>query len=250
MKTRQSTIIHIQLLFVFLIFIGVNCCAQVKSTNATTSIITTKVIELHCHKFKQTATLKIPVVSAAYPKLKAALCDTTLFFGSTLDSVAKNFTGEGFGITSFDYEITFLNKDVVSIILSYETMGAYPDNSQTWLTLNIHTGKPYPITNEITPSGMRWAFNSYKRLMRNRILADKNDFGVDDKWAFNSLNEAVDSIKISDIANKYVFTKTGIRFSIEQILPHVVRDHEPDRDWEVKYSALKTFKAPNAIILK
>ena len=97
---------------------------------------------------------------------------------------------------------------------------------------------------------MRWAFNSYKRLMRNRILADKNDFGVDDKWAFNSLNEAVDSIKISDIANKYVFTKTGIRFSIEQILPHVVRDHEPDRDWEVKYSALKTFKAPNAIILK
>jgi hypothetical protein len=155
------------LLFICFLLIG-HAYPQVYSALPATSVISTKVVRL---KYKgQTDSLRIPVVSAFYPELKEALSETKIFDGQTLAKLKLDYQKCGCNITGLDYEVTFVNKDVISVILRYETMGAYPDNYETWLTLDMHTGKPYPITKEITPAGMAWALNNYKILMKKELL--------------------------------------------------------------------------------
>ena len=237
------------LLLVF-VFISGFCYSQVKTIIQPQKIISTKVVVLRSRKNKDTDTLKIPVVSSVYPKLKAALCDTALFDGDTLAAVIKAYADEDPGITSLDYKVTFLNKDIISIVLYYESVGAHPDSYEKWLTLNVNTGKPYAINNEITSSGMVWVLNNYKMLMKNRILAVKKEYGPKmDKETFEMLNEAIDGLTVEDLAHKYVFTKNGVRFSMDQILPHPVKNMEPVRDWDIRYGVLKGVTAPSAIII-
>ena len=218
------------------------------------SIITTKKIIL---KYQDNAadSLLIPMVSDKYPELKKALCDTNLFFGDKLDTVIKPYNTDGTGITSFNYEVTFVNKDVISLKLHYETKGIYPDNAHQWLTLNIHTGASYPISKEISPAGLTWIFTNYKELLKTRISNDRNRLDkekVDENYTdiYNDLMESADTLAAGEMLKRYVFTDKGIDFTTEDILPHVAEDFEPKRDWLIPYNKLKPFILPQAIVLK
>lgn len=196
----------------------------------------------------ETAILTIPIVSAKYPALTKALCDTCLFFGDKLDTVIKNYQTDGFGITSFSYELTFVSKDVISIKLYYETMGAHPDESQRGLTLNIHTGQHYFLNNEISPKGVKWIYTTYKTALRKRISENKEDKDCSD--TYNDLKTAVNELKTDELFKGYIFTKEGVRISMEKILPHAVQACEPNRELIIPYSKLKSFKTSTAIVIK
>jgi hypothetical protein len=224
--------------------------AQKKSPDYS-NIITTKRIVVKNKKYAtdKPSVYLIPIVSKRYPELSKTLCDINLFDGERLDSVVKEYQNEGMGISSFSYEITFINKEVVSLKLDYETMGAYPDKNQNWLTLNIYTGKKYPISNEISPNGLKWIFNNYKRLLLKRILQDKkanNGEGIDD---YDLLKTSIDSLQSKELFNQYIFTTGGVVVSMEKILPHVVQVFEPDREWLIPYNKLKPYILPSAIVL-
>jgi hypothetical protein len=209
------------------------------------------------------------VVSDKYPALKNALCDTSLFFGDRLDTVINRYQTSGTGITAFNYFITYINKDVVSLRLYYETMGAYPDQQTQSLTLNIHTGKAYPISKEIDPARLKWIYASYKELLKKRIADDKSgivearenkknsdemggyigaDENIDD--IYGDLTQSAEDLTMDDLLSNYVFTDKGILFTTEPRLAHAVRNFEPERDWVVPYKKLKSFILPGAIVLK
>jgi hypothetical protein len=225
--------------------------AQEKTAAAYSDIVTAKKITVKCKKYPdKTAVYMIPIVSKKYPELKKALCDTSVFFGDKLDSVIKEFQTEGRGITSFSYDITFLDKDVISLKLHYETIAAYPDESQTWLTLNVHTGKLYPISDELNSNGLKWMFNNYKSLLWKRILQDKKENQGEGSDDYDLLKSAVDSLHSDDLFKGFIFTKEGMMVSMEKILPHVVQVYEPDREWLVPYGKLKPYILPSAVVLK
>ncbi|HTD97642.1 MAG TPA: hypothetical protein VK668_00070 [Mucilaginibacter sp.] len=241
--------------------------AQKKPITDYSKIITTKKILL---KFQdQTDSLMIPVVSDKYPGLKNALCDTSLFFGERLDTVVNQYQTNGTGITAFNYNITYINGDVVSLRLYSETMGAYPDQQTQSLTLNIHTGKAYPINKEISAAGLKWAYTSYKKLLKKRIDDDKSEIvaakenkkdsdemggyiggeeNIDD--IYGDLSQSADDLTMDDLVSNYIFTDKGVLFTTEPRLAHAVRNFEPERDWIVSYKKLKSFKLPGAIVLK
>ena len=228
--------------------------AQGIKSSDYSSIITTKKIIL---KYQDNAvdSLMIPVVSDKYPELKKALCDTNLFFDDKLDTVIKRYQTTGTGITYFNYEVTFVNKDIISLKLYYETMGTYPDDAHQWLTLNIHTGASYPIGKEINPAGLTWIFTTYKELLKKRISDAENRLDkekVDESYTaiYNDLITSADTLASEEMLKRYVFTDKGIEFTTEDILPHAAANFEPQRDWFIPYNKLKPYILPQAIVLK
>ena len=224
-------------------------------------IITTKRIAVKNEKFPtdDSALYIIPVVSDKYPELKKALCNTVLFDGESIDSVINQYKTQGMGISYFSYDITYANKDIISLQLYYETMAAHPDESQQWLTLNIHTGKPYLLKQEINTAGLKWLFDNYKALIKQRIAQDKQStFGDDqnsadhegDRNMYNDLDQSIDNLDVEELFKSYVFCDKGIILTTEGILPHAVHALEPDRTWLISYKKLKAYILPGAIVLK
>jgi len=212
------------------------------------SIISTKTVVLKYQD--RTDTLNIPVASARYPALKEGLSYKLIFDGDDLPAIIANYDTCGCGTTGLDYKVTFENKDIVSIQLTFETMGAYPDSYDKWLTLNIHTGKAYPISNEINAMGLKWIFSNYKAILNRRIIADKKQNKDEDMNEYNALKDAIHDLTSGELFSKYVFTKQGVVFSMDQILPHVASSFDPNRDLLVPYAKLRMYKAPKAIIVK
>jgi len=212
------------------------------------SIISAKVIPL---KFQQqTDTLRIPVVPAKYGALKRALSYTTISDGDTLANVIDNYDTCGCGTTGVDYEVAFENQTIISIKFTFQTMAAYPDSYSKWFTLNIYTGKPYFIDDEINPEGLQMIYKRYKDTLKKRILADKQTNTDEDSSTYNELKENIDSLKLYDVLDKYVFTKEGIVVSIDRILPHVVQSFEPDDDLLIPYDDLKKYRKPHTIVIQ
>jgi hypothetical protein len=210
-------------------------------------IISTKIIALKYES--QIDTLKIPVVSDKYPALKKALSEKNIFDGDDLAAVIKNYKSCGCGTTGLSYEVTYVSKDIISIIFYYQTMGAYPDDYQKYLTFNINKGEIYPISSEVNSKGLTWLLAGYKTELRKRILQLKEDNTADNADAYTELNTTIDSLTSDELFKNCVFKKEGIVLTIEKILPHVMQDTEPERDWLVPYSKLKIYKAPGAIVL-
>jgi hypothetical protein len=228
-------------------FILYQAYSQVKQPQQK-GIISTKTVVL---KFEnQTDTLKIPVASDQYPALKKALSYKNIFDGDDLSDVVKKYQSCGCGITRVDYEITFENKDIVSLIIYFDTMNAYPDDYQKFLTFNINTGELYPIKNEINPKGLKWIYDNYKATLSKRIAADKEENADENDEGYNTLKTTIDSLTSDELFEKYVFTKTGLMLSIDKILPHVIQASEPDRDYTIPFNKLKTYKTPTAVVLK
>lgn len=200
----------------------------------------------------QSDTLRLPLVSDKYPELKKTLSYERIFDGKSLADVVKNYSTCGCGITELNYFVPFENKDVISIELYYETMGAYPDSEEQWLTFNIHTGQLYPLSNEINEAGMKWLLEHFKTTLRKRIQDNEENIMSNDDGEpiYKELNNAINNIQIDDLLKKYVFTEKGIKLSIERMLPHEVTNLEPDDELLVPYSKLKSFKTTGAIVLK
>jgi hypothetical protein len=238
---------------VFILFFD-GSYAQVKKIPDYSNIITTKKIILK-YQDDQADSLMIPVVSDKYPELKKALCDTNLFFGDNLDTIIRRYQREKRGHIFFSYNVSFVNKDVISLKTYYEMTGDDADGAQQWLTLNIHTGKPYSIDKEISPDGLKWLYASYKELLKKRISddeikIDKQKIKENYTDIYNGLMQAADTLSSNQLLKTYVFTDKGIWFTTENILSDEVKNFEPEREWFVKYDKLRPYILTSAIVLK
>ena len=195
-------------------------------------------------------TLRIPVANNKYPALQKALSYENLFLGDGLKTLQDNYADCSCGITGLDYEVSFENKDVISLKLFYETEAAYPSSSQQWLTLNKQTGQAYPLSAEIDPKGREWLFKMYKDTLLNRIDQDKATTPEEDSVTYEELKTNINQLESSELFSKYIFNGKGIVLSIEPVLPHVVQDQEPNEDLFIPFSKLKPYILPQAVILK
>lgn len=219
-------------------------------------IIYPQIIKLKYKEYQYTDTLIIPVISDDYLLLKKAVAEK-IFDGEKLEDVVKNYEEDGHGYTGVSYEIAYSDAHVISFIFSYETMGAYPDSYQKFLTYNIYTGKPYRLTDEINKAGITALFAQYRRFLKDGLAEIKNDIkkdsGVSDAEAAQiiaTLKTSIDKLKPADVFNNYVFNKKGIKLTSNGVLPHAIRNYELARDWLITYDELKPYKAATAIVLK
>jgi hypothetical protein len=198
-----------------------------------------------------TDTLQIPVVSEKYPELKKALSFENIGDSDGLQDVIENYAGCSCGLTSLYYEVVFENSDILSIKIFTEGIGAYPSSSTKRLTLNKQTGAAYAINNEISITGLKWIYSNYKKIIKQRIAQDyQQRKGTDeDDNVYQQLNESIDTLTSAEMLKDYLFTKTGIVFNTEGILPHALQAFEPNREWFVAYDKLRRYKRPHAVVL-
>jgi len=226
------------------------CCVAFKgyAQGASPYIISSRIIPLKYHD--RTDTIRLPVVSTQYPALKKALSYESIADGDNLPSVIKNYDTCGCGPTGLDYEVIFKSKNIISIKFYFDSMGAYPNTYQKWLSLNVHTGKLYPIVNEINAAGLRWIYKSYRDTLRRRIREDKQANTDEDTDTYEALKTGIESLESNELLGKYVFTEKGIVFSIDRILPHVVQSFEPDEELLIPYEKLRKYRTVKALVIK
>jgi hypothetical protein len=228
-------------------------CAQTGKPGSDI-IVSTKKVYLHYQQ--QTDSLLFPVVSEKYPALRDSLSEKNLLRGDILDTVVARYSKCGCQTTALSYDVDFANADVISIGLYYEYYGAYPSEWEEWLTLDVHTGKPYPIENEINQAGMEYVAQLYKKQLKKAIELEKPDDSADtenkddDQEAYDDLKANLESLTTSIIVSNYSFTDKGIWFKTDDALPHVARSHEPDRVLLITYAQLKPYIKASSLVLK
>lgn len=227
-----------------------NCFSQVKKPGTGSSaIISYKTFRLK-HDNDAVDSLHIPVVSSKYPKIQKALSDTALLNSQCAKAVVDTFASTGWGITHLDFKVSFENEDIISVILNYEYMGAYPSTYTKWLNLDKHTGKPYPLLSEITLKGVNEILKSYKLNLKKDIRQERKDQIDENQGIYKGLIEDADNLRPVDFLENYIFTKKGINFRSEDVLGHAYRNMEPPREWFLSYKQLKIYRAPNSLIVK
>jgi hypothetical protein len=220
------------LLMVWLCVINTFCCHAQKA-------ITTRPVYL---RYQDRAdTLYLPMVSHDFPELQKALSEREILNGKTIKEVVSEYAECECGLTSLNYDISCFNKDVISINLMYETMGAYPSSGQQWINLYVKTGKPVLLSKILTPKGLSIIKAKYKRILSERIEDDKKALKDDpdyDASIYDRLIETVNTFNINSSATKYLLTPKGILLSSNDVLPHVVQAFEPQRDVLFSYKQL------------
>jgi len=201
-----------------------------------------------------TDTLKIPIVLGKYHALRKALAYKNIFSGDNLTDVIKDYRTHKSGITSMSYEVSFETANIICLKLYYETMGAYPDSYEQWMTLEVETGKRHPISKEISPKGLKWLYKSYRDTLRKRLNAKNNEYkkdpdldGVD---VYSRVKDGIDDLTANDLFQKFIFTDEGMVLSVDRMLPHFIAGKEPNLDLLIPYKKLKPYIASHAIVLK
>lgn len=202
-------------------------------------------------------TLELPVPSDSYPELKKALSFRNIADADGEAVVKKNYAACSCGITGLSYEVTFETPDIISLKIFTEAMGAYPSSSWQWLTLNVHTGKPYVISNEITPAGLKWIYNNYRNLLLRRIASDHKtnrapagESQDDYDSIYDEQKQSVNGLAMNELLKNVVFTAKGIVFTTPGVLPHATQALEVDREWVIPYKKLLKYRGPKAIVVK
>ncbi len=200
----------------------------------------------------QKDSLFFPVVSEKYQALKEALSPDNLLQGDNLDTVIARYGRCGCGIKALSYSVTFANADIMSLELYYEGMDDHPTSHVEWLTLNVHTGKPYPVDNEINQAGIDYVTARYKKWLKQNIDDEKTLKEDEDaqKDVYGDLANATETLTPKIITGDYIFADKGAFFKTDAILPQEAQDHEPNRVLLIPYSQLKAYIKAGSLVLK
>jgi hypothetical protein len=213
-------------------------------------IVSTKTVYLHFQDQKDS--LMFPEASNQYPALKEALSPKNLLQGNTPEDVAANYQKCGCGITGLSYAVGFVNADVISIEIYYNRMDDHPSSYGEWLTLDVHTGKPFTLDNEINQAGVDYITARYKKWL-NQNISDEKTLKEDEdtqKDVYDDLANSTDALTPKVIMSEYIFTEKGVLFKTDAILPQEAEDHEPNRVLLIPYNQLKPFIKTSSIVLK
>lgn len=224
-------------------------CAQTTKPGSNI-IVSTKTIYLNYQGQKDS--LVFPEIAAQYAALKETLSPKNLLQGDTPEAVVDNYQKCGCGITGLSYSSGFVNADVISIEIYYNRMDDHPTSSAEWLTLDVHTGKPYTLDNEITQAGIDFLTARYKKWLKQNISDEKTIKEDEDtqKDVYDDLANATDALTPKVITSEYIFIDKGVLLKTDALLPQEAQDHEPNRVLLIPYSQLKPYIKPGSLVLK
>jgi hypothetical protein len=213
-------------------------------------IVSTKTVYLLYQDQKDS--LMFPEISAQYGALREALSPKNLLQGDSPEDVMANYKKCGCGITGLSYGIGFVNADVISVEIFYNRMDDHPTSYGEWLTLNVHSGKPYTFDNEINQAGIDYITARYKKWLKQNISDEKTLKEDEDtqKDVYDDLANSTDALTPKVILSEYIFTNKGVLFKTDDILPQEVQDHEPNRVLLIPYAQLKLYVKASSVVLK
>lgn len=167
--------------------------------------------------------------------------------GENIDSTIANYNQCGCGITGAAYNVLYNKNGILSISVSAETLGAYPDIFYTDVNLNLIEGKKIKPTDFLIKSKMKDLASDLDEVLQKRI----KDKLIEEQIGEEDALQFFDGAKFTeDNLSHFAFTDKGIMFYYNFGLPHALKALSPDEDFLVKWKDIEDYIRESSIVYK
>lgn len=145
------------------------------------------------------------------------------------------------GVDAADYEVNANIRNVLSLTINYEYMGAYPDQSRNFFNFNSNTGATVAIGDILDASALPALAAQFDEQLQARIAQLKMDLASDiasgdvDASTWDNLH-----VTAADLES-FSTTADGITFHYDPGFPHVIVALEPDGDFSLTIDELDSY---------
>jgi hypothetical protein len=143
--------------------------------------------------------------------------------------------------SGIDYQLSYNDNNLLSLMVIVEFMGAYPSQTIHYLNFDLNSGdllakEDFLAANQIKPFQKELG-KFVTRRIQERSKEVASDFGDTPKAFVKTITEATDA----DYLKRFQITTKGVNFYVEYGLPHVMKALEPENDYLFLYKNLKPF---------
>jgi len=175
--------------------------------------------------------------------INEALKFETITSGEDLEAIKAAWAAAGpddvvGGLVSADFKVDGNVRNVLSLTIQQEWLGAYIDISNTYLNFNSNTGAAVAITDILTEASLPVIASRLDEVLQARIATLKTELAAEiasgeiEATQWDELH-----VTAADLA-AFSTTNEGITFHYDPGFPHVIQALEPDGDFKVTIDEL------------
>jgi hypothetical protein len=183
------------------------------------------------------------VTKEALRKMNQAISIDTVC-GESIDAIQKNYSECSCGTVGSGYSVNYNKRDILSLSISVETMGAYPDGYLRSYNFSVKTGEGISIDHLIKKDSlssliMRLNAELTKRVEESKAMAEEDAEKSDDNESLDDLFSRTEFSK--DDLKSFIITDKGITFYFDFGFPHAFQALEPAGDFFISNEELKPY---------
>lgn len=175
--------------------------------------------------------------------INEALKFETVTMGEDLEAIKAAWAAAGpddvvGGLVSADFTVDGNVRNVLSLTIQQEWLGAYIDFSKTYLNFNSNTGASVAITDILTEASLPVIASRLDEVLQQRIATLKTELAAEiasgeiEATQWDELH-----VTVADLS-QFSTTNEGITFHYDAGFPHVIQALEPDGEFAVTIDQL------------
>lgn len=143
------------------------------------------------------------------------------------------------GVLSADFTVAANQRGVLSIVIEFETLGAYPQTNHAYLNFDAASGAPVTIGQLLDPASLPALAQRLDTVLQARIAKSQQEHtaevqaGEIEAGLWDNLHVTVESLE------SFTTTPTGIAFHWDADFPHVMQALAPDGELPVAFADLR-----------
>lgn len=183
-------------------------------------------------------------------KINAALSFETIT-GENLEEITSAWATDPEevhpGLQSVNFTVDGNVRNVLSLTINQEYLGAYIDFSSSYHNFNSNTGAPVGITDILTSSSLPTIASVLDKELQSRIAELKTELAAEiasgevEASTWDDLHVTAESLEA------FSATSDGITFHYDPGFPHVIQALEPSGEFEVSIDALDAAISPTGL---
>jgi hypothetical protein len=163
----------------------------------------------------------------------------------SLSRVVADFESNGSGVTGVDYRVNHNANGLLSLTMTSETMGAYPDAFREFLVYDLRSGA------RVRPAEVFSNFDAIRSLIQKQVKDAIAAAKAEDPSSVDDLNLMLGETQGSvddEVLGRFIITKTGLTFQYLFGFPHVAKALEPNGDVALRWAELKPFLRSDGLL--
>ncbi len=193
--------------------------------------------------FKRTFTIDYSKVRAATPALSRRIEEEISYF-KAFDFKVKDELTEYQWLEEADYEVLYNARGILSIILSIQGTGAYPDRSERKIVVDTKKGvrvRPVNIFINLNKLASILDVQLQAEISKAKTIEIENE-GIEDTTLFEGKK-----FTAADLG-EFIVTADGVTFYYDYGFPHAIQALEPEGKFLLSWEQLKPYARPAGLL--